>query len=449
VRSNRALWVAATGVALVVAVVATAILVSVRGPATASATPAGVAGAGSAAPAPSSPPSATPLAAGFGGGPISPLASPGQSLTPEQAAAVPYQFGVTRSGAMWAERDGRLLISTDDGITWTDHPLPQAAQDNYCSIIVVDASTAFVCSGSYRTTDGGKTWRHGADAPMTTGVYDTEYFVDAQTGFVICAEPFGGSGGPAGPGDSPATVGMASEVDRTTDGGATWQTISTSARLLDPVLALDADTLWTGVISPNTNVMINKPMRSIDPTARPLLSVSRDGGVTWTAVTLPGLDASTVGSMATPEPTELLADLPTFISPTEGFVAVNVYPHRLDGDGVGNETRIYATGDGGRTWNQVMKLPGDGGASPVFLDAQHWFLPIDDVVYETRNGGQTSTATTAINAGLPGGTPDPSRFWTADGVHMATLVDLADQSTGVVLSSDGGKTWRLADFTGK
>jgi photosystem II stability/assembly factor-like uncharacterized protein len=367
--------------------------------------------------------------------PASPSATPSgpvATMDPSRAAARADEIGVARDGTMWAARwdgSGVLFLSVDGGQTWQRRSLPDEARAKHCSVSFVDASHAWACEGGYRTTDGGRTWQGTAEPQPEGGDYDGESFLDSRTGFVAFTS---------------ATDSKAWLVG-TRDGGATWQTVVSTwptAGAMDGIVAVDGTTLWTGVVAGLGE--------------RPLLRVSRDGGATWTTATLPGIGALAGGTGSDGKPRPHLAGLPTFFDPTNGLVAVATY----DSKGAADRIRYFRTGDGGRTWSEVATLRGEDQAVPTFVDASHWFQPLQARgLAETRDGGQTWNGAPDGILYLPDGPMSPAlvaldpRLTTVDGVHAMSTgrtleSDAPDAATVsvVFVTADGGETWRAARF---
>jgi photosystem II stability/assembly factor-like uncharacterized protein len=357
-------------------------------------------------------------------------------LTPRGAAARADQFGIAPDGAMWVVRQQdstvALYVSTDHGLTWSGRSLPAEASQIWCSVDFVDAGNGWACSAGYRTTDGGRTWQPVVGMPVPEGgTYLGMSFVDARTLFFAF--------------DRGAN--LSTRFIGTQDGGATWHVADATERIVtdisDGIVASDASTLWTGAVQG-----ISFP--------RPLLQVSRDGGATWSDAVLPGL-GTTGGSSDGDRPlTPSLAALPTFLSQTDGFVAVDDYLNGL-------RIRYFRTEDAGRTWSEVSTLDGVSAGPPTFVDAGHWFQPVSTEcewfcmdLSETRDGGRTWAVVASqqsmeadVSAQLSFNVV-PNAFWTVDGINGALIPgDWSDGSVPVaILTADGGKTWRLASFTG-
>ena len=243
----------------------------------------------------------------------------------------------------------------------------------------VNATTAWAESGSdlYITRDGGTTWAHGTlPGGLSFGQYQDEMnnrpaspavgagstngpdhlypvFIDADHGWLlswVANTPNGQS-----------TV-WTLTVNRTSDGGKTWQ----SARLpgtyhgYGVLQFADTEHGWVSVYrmdaaASSTGANVSGPYSSpVPPTAAPTAAPARpdettilatsDGGATWAPV-------STQSSQA----------IVRFVSPTEGWG----YAHST----VTNKYVILHSTDSGRTWAQAALPAPDGYVSVAAPDA--------------------------------------------------------------------------------
>lgn len=231
----------------------------------------------------------------------------------------------------------------------------------------------------------------------------------------------------------------AKDLVLTQDGGRTWTPIlsvygpSRGLGMLNPIGRLslqvwwfeDAANLWRSTDQGRTWTSQRLP-----PNVRGVVFVSpadgwgiqvggeavtrtQDGGRTWQAVPLPGVDIR-----------RLKIQRLTFLSPQVGWAVLSM----------GN---ICRTTDGGRTWVLRGKAPGLL-RQLVFTDVQTGFALDVDVpkIYRTRDGG--ATWDTAQIPPLPDKLPlqglfalDPQTAW-AVGTRGTLLI-----------TTDGGETWQL------
>jgi photosystem II stability/assembly factor-like uncharacterized protein len=415
---SRAL-VAACSALVVVALVAAALLLPGHG------SPAGPDVSSTASPGAAGTPVATQIATPF----VRPTpATPTPTIDPARAKV--SDAGMTRAGLIWALRDTGLDISTDNGQTWHENPLPagsKGANGTIKAIAVVDPDTAFVAVGMslaagpgaksskgittiaiYRTQNGGATWQTLKAKSFEGDVFVELLFVDANAGFAVV---------------EPVTSGPTT-IMHTLDGGANWTVTSSTA--LGYVRATDANTLWS---------MSNS-------VGEPLLRVSRDAGATWSTVPLPGVGAKVTLNL------EVLPGWQgpvQFVSPMEGFLAVRQMRPESGECGV----LYYRTMDGGRSWSQVAALQRCPLGGPIVLDATHWLQ--DDKptqgarLLATSDGGQTWTSAGDASAGYNALTVD-GKSW-AKKAQVDPDSDINHSYFALLLSRDGGVTWQPADFS--
>lgn len=416
---SRAL-VATCSALVVVALVAAALLLPGHG------SPAGPDASSTASPGAADTPVATPIATPF----VRPTpATPTPTIDPARAKV--SDAGMTRAGLIWALRDTGLDISTDNGQTWHENPLPagsKGANGTIEAVAVVDPDHAFVAVGMslaagpgaksskgittiaiYRTQNGGATWQTLKAKSFEGDVFVELLFVDANAGFAVV---------------EPVTSGPTT-IMHTLDGGANWTVTSSTVLATE---ATDANTLW------NFSGLVGQP----------LLRVSRDAGSTWSNLTLPGVGAKVTQDL------QVLSGVvgsgwgPVyFVSPTKGFLAVLQVL-----DPTSCQMRYYRTLDGGLNWSQVAVLPLRlcPIMGPIILDATHW-LQEDKVknLMATSDGGQTWTSAGDARAGYNAVTVD-GKSW-AQKAEVDPDSDINHAYSALFLSRDGGVTWQPADFS--
>ncbi|MBI5824858.1 MAG: hypothetical protein HZB18_12580 [Chloroflexi bacterium] len=239
----------------------------------------------------------------------------------------------------WGITETEIVSTNDGGVTWynvTPPSLTDVGQSVFTDFL--DESHAWVQTVDpnnypnggtlYRTSDGGLTWESFA-TPFSAG--DIE-FVDANNGWIM-ADLGVGAGS------------MAVSVFQTKDGGATWARTYTN----DPNLAGAGDSLPLGGIKV---MLVPLDMKTawvggvVYSSGSTYLFRTDDGGGGWSQTTMV-LPAEAQSS-------ELTIEQVKFVSPTQGFLAIRRTSATL-------ETILYATNDGGETWNPApAKLPGLG-----------------------------------------------------------------------------------------
>ena len=217
----------------------------------------------------------------------------------------------------------------------------------------------------------------GPDGRGPAGHQQDLVFTPAGTGFLVTGA-FGGSTG---------------EIQRSTDGGATWQTVWSRP---------GASLYWVGTTGGAVIATGTYATPGSDPNqAAPLLVESTDGGATWSPLT-PSLPSPASGSYGGLGWAGMDFDFPTaslgFAVPSAGYGEDLVDP------------QLLRSTDGGRHWEAVT-LPGghpDGGLA--FVDALHGF----------------ATGTVPAPGGSAGRPACQSRMWS---------------------TADGGATWRAVPGT--
>jgi photosystem II stability/assembly factor-like uncharacterized protein len=298
------------------------------------------------------------------------------------------------------------------------------------------------------------------------GLYSIHMF-DALTGWALTSEESGNA------------------LLRTTDGGTNWRNVTPHIFYLGPAnvdvltsffawvgtfRTLDGGRTWRDVLAPGW-------VRSIDfinsrdgwllscqgaNDANAVVGVYRsaDGGDTWTRVASDkdgAAENSSLHFVCGGEPHI------TFLNAMVGWIT------RSDPAFAPDQSYLYATQDGGRTWRQ-QKLPlspqlasswGSGIMPPRFFTARDGILPVFyanlnppsfAVVYVTHDGGRTWTYTTLISV------TNKIKMWQVDSAGRAMWgmsfgdINHGWMADGIVLyaTSDGGRQWtaiRLASFT--
>ena len=337
--------------------------------------------------------------------------------------------GIFGASGLWAVTGGELYLSSDFGATWVQRTLVSTVAldvtsgDVLSSVFVLDATHAWAASpgsGSAvpydgqgpgydhlyvvisRTTDAGATWQSVTIPGDWGGTQPVLAFADAEHGFLLLSGLRGGGG---------------SVVFATTDGGARWQQVGGADSLGSIFSASDAATLWSG----------NEG--DAGPVARPILDVSRDGGRTWTDARLPGL----VGDIFVNDNPVA----PPVFSGQEGAVAVIAASTDTS-----PMVRFYRSSDGGRTWVLAAQVHiGESGSTGVaVVDALHYVV-IDShtgQLQATSDGGVTWQP--ATSSGL--GAAMRLRFWDArNGVAIVQTTNGPPPAAGVLRTADGGQKW--------
>jgi photosystem II stability/assembly factor-like uncharacterized protein len=261
--------------------------------------------------------------------------------------------------------------------------------------------------GMYKSTDGGKSWRH-------IGLHESRHIarvvVDPHNPDIVVAAALGDAYGP-----NPERG-----IFRSTDGGATWQKVLYKDENIGAIeLAPDPDdpqTLYAALVHDQ-----RPPWSAYPPfTTSGAIYKSTDEGVTWSQITgggLPGGDWGRVG-----------------LAVARGTHGQRVYA-LIDT----KEGGLFRSDDAGGTWTLVGTDPRIRGRAWYFSeitvdpkDPNTVYLP-NVSIYRSSDGGKTFTAI----KGAPGG-DDYHSLW-IDPANPQRMIFGSDQGVGV--SVDGGKSW--------
>ena len=337
-------------------------------------------------------------------------------------------------------------VFDDPGSAWR---LPRSVQ--------MMSPTVGWAPGTRRTVDGGAHWTKVAPpVPQYRGVGYSEFFLDANHAWVV------------------DTAGTKTECAdhvvtyATSDGGATWQQLSTT-----PIPLNAADRLagsWNvGIefVDPQHGWLTAHSVSAhlvATPVSQPVYRTS-DGGRTWTLIS----------SAATWSAGDCASEgLPTFTSPMNGWIGA-----ACSGPAQ-SSWNLLVTQDGGDSWTDVevkknaCSDPGGCGLpTPSAVDATHgWTIDADSGTLWTTSDGGLHWASLGLPRGhltmCPGkGAPTPcfskyvvnGTFLTASEGWIITL-DLTPNGPSAVhveRTLDGGRTWSTVytkkltsptDFTG-
>jgi hypothetical protein len=327
-----------------------------------------------------------------------------------------------------------LARTTNGARTWSD-VTPAAARpmlatlNSYQALDPVDGDHADLAvsrassdddpastTAVFVTADGGRTWTESA--VFTTSAPATRLsFADASHGWLLLGPVFSGPGQPV------------TWLYRTSDGGLRWSPAASVAppghygtNTMCQPLNLTLLTATTGWVT-------------IGCRGQPEFLVSRDGGGSWAAQSLP-LPAGTLGTAGGPA----FLTGPQFAGGT-GFLTVAPPPP--------GTPSLLGSQDQGQSW-QLLTLPSGAGQYPQVK----FFTPADGVL-----------VTAGIDSALGGvfyATADGGRSWTPvpQGIHFTQYgqaIDFASQQAAFAWNSGGdtvaapplyatansGRTWHL------
>jgi photosystem II stability/assembly factor-like uncharacterized protein len=335
------------------------------------------------------------------------------------AAGIPDRPGVFYVGAC----NGGVWKTDDYGRTWTpifdDQPTGSigaiAIAPSNPDVLYVgsgeglqrpDLSTG---DGIYKSTDGGRTWRHlglreGRQIPQIT--------VDPRDPNRLLVAVLGS---PYGPGPERGLF-------RSTDGGETFQKVlyrdeDTGAVdvVLDPADPRTAyAVLWEARQAPWENGVFNGPGSGVYKTT--------DGGTTWRPI---------------------VKGLPTFADDGLGRIGITVAPsnpRRLFATvEAKRKAGLYRSDDAGESWTLINADPRVTDRASDFAEVKvhpqdpDTVFTASIVTWKSTDGGRTFTAL----RGAPGG-DDYHRIWINPRQPDIMLI-AADQ--GVIITVNGGRSW--------
>jgi len=359
-----------------------------------------------------------------------------------------------------------VYSTTDAGQSWTGHILT-----GWFSVDLVDGTTAVYFASSantntlYRTTDGGNTWSVVASGLFPGNQVGSYLFIDAMTGSanvsgspvawwtydggktwsppganravgnVVCTQP-----SDPGAGTAPtaikmvsATTGWAAGARRTTDGGATWTSVS-------PPQVKNSTSGYGEYFLDVTHAWVAEAVGSASACADHFVVFSTgDGGATWKqgSTIAVQLDAH----FTLPGNWTMWLD---FVDKDHGWLTAQA-TGGLQGFAPGP---LYRTLNGGRTWTMVATKAAfsDGGCRPIgqpvfaspstgWLSVQCEANPPWSMNYlVTHNGGVTWTKQTLMPS-LCCSPPSPRFFDAGNGWLIEPNTPL------LMMTSDGGVTW--------
>jgi photosystem II stability/assembly factor-like uncharacterized protein len=329
-----------------------------------------------------------------------------------------WATGWTASGP----RNGGILRTGDGGYEWQNVSPPGVDAATIETTDFLDETHSWLVSSTrggatarpisttltlLRTVDGGQTWQQSAPLHLPSGGPGWLNFIDTQHGWFM-----------ANMGESAGS--MAVTVYRTTDGGGHWDSVSVTAG--NPSLStkgsmpLQCNKTGISFISPTTGWATGHCT-----TGGVFFEATHDGGLTWQSQSLrPPTDSpanlfETCDCETTP---------PVFASSSNGVAPIKIFTSQ-------HEAVLYVTQDGGQSW-----VPSELSSSsllrpPDFVSATDGWVTDETNIFQTRDGGRTWPAVARL--------PQLRLLGTLDFVDLHNGWATGGQQ--VYRTTDGGKTW--------
>ena len=324
----------------------------------------------------------------------------------------------------WALVSGQVWRTTDGGLHWRNvtPKAPSATRPYVTSADFLTASLAWIVLSSSpetstseieKTTNGGQTWQVNA-LQIERGEIS---FINLQDGWVW-------ANGGAAAGSS------AFDLFRTTDDGATWAKAQDAQQIVNGTpgaLPFGGDKNYPSFINATTGwVTGEEPVNGLR-----YLFVTHDGGFHWQEQSLPPAQG-----ISSPDDAMYTTMPPIFFNndSQDGLLPVLIY--------TGQDIQpfvFYSTHDGGASWQSTQPIP---AGSYTFLDAQHGWIGQGGDLWATSDGGQSWSKVT------PGGP-----FQNVAGLDfISTREGWAtapnNDGTSVLLhTTNGGQTWTVLNYS--
>jgi len=372
--------------------------------------------------------------------PVQPAATRLPEPTPTRAPA-PGMTGLAmfEAGGWGWDADGeKLYRSTDEGQAWKAVRLPENAQFNFSISAFLDLNTAWLAGAGpltdgqrlLHTVDGGATWTETTPRGLESLAGDFRYhFVNASEGW---AEAAG-----AGAGN------LYVQVFETLDGGASYQVV--------PMVPLHAEEgLPQGTVhlcnmcadsfhyDPARIVIITGDMGSMESRGAVHGYVSFDRGESWKELSLP-LPEKYQGALVWPLET-------SFVNDKDGFLPVVLVKYNPDGSSLYRVLIVYASHDGGVTWELAPGLLEQIPNYPMlqFLNNQDAMVQCGEAVCVTHDGAKTWQAFPLDPSMVPNDSRSITELQFVD--PLAGWMVIGDYSDGttsyrIYKTTDGAASW--------
>jgi photosystem II stability/assembly factor-like uncharacterized protein len=363
---------------------------------------------------------------------------------------------VTSTVGWLVQPDGHVLRTTDGGAHWYDVSYTDESGSLFVAVPTAkdwsfpDATHAYVAESPgngrqgvivYATADGGQTWRHSAliRGKIQGHSQPRLFFLDRSRGWLLLGTSWRSL-------PSVKEIYSSQTLYSTVDAGLHWTEIpntgGTTGSIEDELVFISASTGWRTSYKGLANEQAT-------------LLITHDGGASWQEEPLP-IDRSDIGRGKA-----WWLDPPIFSTELHGLVIAHGF------DGKKALTALFATSDGGRTWDVrhlpgelqelVFRRPEDMDALVRFRDPDHGWVVAGSAVelprpvapdgallplYVTADGGLTWTR---VPTNLPLETNngritdvqfiDDRRGFALRGLYYSGVF------TEMLSTADGGRTW--------
>lgn len=350
------------------------------------------------------------------------------------ARTIIVEAGLVRPGVGWAMNGLGLWWTNDGGQRWRTVTPPQirAMGDVVARVVDIAAvdddhiwiAAADIAGGQglgrhmavERTRDGGESWQSVIPPGCDACAGAHLSFVDAQRGFALI-----GAQGTA-------------RLYETREGGRVWRRVPSDVSFTGPIRFSNNRDGWA-VSEPGRMV---GPSQSI-PIRGGILYATRDGGRHWRRIRLVP-PRRYRGQSAT-------AGIPRFFDAHDGVV-----PVRFRDRSRAQHLVVYTTHDGGDSWTPhaapaTVDLRAESWGFPKAVPfsaatVADWLLFADHDLYTTHDGGRTWSATQTV-------APRAPRVWDVsftsptDGWAIFEPIATGPRAAAaLVKTTDGGRHWR-------
>jgi hypothetical protein len=239
-------------------------------------------------------------------------------------------------------------------------------------------------------------------------------FVDTRRGWAVAQDP--------GMGDS----GSSDAIERTTDGGATWmpQWVDNNASLAAVDFLADGTTGWAAGYT-----WSNGPPQAA-------IYASTDAGLSWKKEALRGLPGTQVAEITGLQ----------FTDATDGWAVgygIDILPA-----GSRESDYLLHTTNGGQTWMQVPGFAGNEATTVCFSDPQDGWIGGQAGVFATTDGGTTWQHVAAGDGFTALAATDPGHAWAFGyGVLASTVAADGDTAAPVTIDHDLDSAWHRKAVT--